>query len=302
MPHSGQGMSSPAYRVHSHALIGTFFDGNQNDKVSVIADYINFCISTCIPVKTVRKYPNSKPWITPQIKHCLKEKHKAFREKNWVNLKLANCNIKNEVLRAKLKYKDRLENEFSNINTMQVFQKVRTLTGCKFRNTSCANSAIDPALFVKEPNALYASFDNQDFSTECEKQFPPPDPDNPSPFNAEYVRCQLSRCKLGKAPGPDGISAQVLKNCAQELSPIFHLIFCEAYFTATIPSIWKMSIIIPVPKKPRPMELNHYRPVALTFIIMKCLEKLLLNTILPAVYNWTPSNLPIRLKGVQRML
>ncbi len=52
----------------------------------------------------------------------------------------------------------------------------------------------------------------------------------------------------------------------------------------TIPSIWKMSIIIPVPKKPRPTELNHYRPVALTSIIVKCLEKLLLKTILPAVY------------------
>ncbi len=98
------------------------------------------------------------------------------------------------------------------------------------------------------------------------------------------MRCQFSRCKLGKAPGPDGISAQVLKNCAQELSPIFHSLFSEVYFTATIPSIWKMSIIIPVPKKPRPTELNHYRPVALTSIIVKCLEKLLLKTILPAVY------------------
>ncbi|KAI2656564.1 RNA-directed DNA polymerase from mobile element jockey [Labeo rohita] len=46
---------------------------------------------------------------------------------------------------------------------------------------------------------------------------------------------------------------------------------------------WKTATIIPVPKKPCPSELNHYRPVALTSIIAKCLEKLVLNIILPVV-------------------
>ena len=68
-----------------------------------------------------------------------------------------------------------------------------------------------------------------------------------------------------------------------ELAPILHSLFCQSYRTATIPTLWKTATIIPVPKKPRPTELNHYRPIALTSIIMKCLEKLLLNTILPLV-------------------
>lgn len=92
---------------------------------------------------------------------------------------------------------------------------------------------------------------------------------------------QLSRCKVGKAPGPDGIPARVLKSCAMELSPILFSIFWESLRGAHIPTIWKTSIIIPVPKKPRPSELNHYRPIALTSIIMKCMEKLILQLILP---------------------
>ena len=40
-----------------------------------------------------------------------------------------------------------------------------------------------------------------------------------------------------------------------------------------------MSKIIPVPKKPIVKELNDLRPVALTSIIMKCLERLVLNHI-----------------------
>ncbi len=88
---------------------------------------------------------------------CKQYTSKQYKtNQNWVNLKLANRNIRNEVLRAKLKYKDRLENEFSNMNTKQAFQKVRSLAGCEFRTMSRANSAIDPAQFVKELNSFYA--------------------------------------------------------------------------------------------------------------------------------------------------
>ena len=75
----------------------------------------------------------------------------------------------------------------------------------------------------------------------------------------------------------------MLKTCAMELSPILHSLFCQSYRTATIPTLWKTATIIPVPKKPRSTEPNHYRPIALTSIIMKCLERLLLNIILPLV-------------------
>ena len=40
-----------------------------------------------------------------------------------------------------------------------------------------------------------------------------------------------------------------------------------------MPRAWKTSTIIPVPKKATPLQLNDYRPVALTPIIAKCFEK-----------------------------
>lgn len=91
----------------------------------------------------------------------------------------------------------------------------------------------------------------------------------------------LSRCKLGKALRPDNISGRVLKSCAQELSPIIHRLFLESFHITTIPTLWET--IIPIPKKPRPTELNHYRPIALTCILMKCLEKLILKAIVSSV-------------------
>ena len=45
--------------------------------------------------------------------------------------------------------------------------------------------------------------------------------------------------------------------------------------THIIPSIWKCSELLPVPKRPI-TQLNDFRPVALTSVVMKCLEKLIL--------------------------
>ena len=47
--------------------------------VSTITDYINFCRDTVIPVRTVRCYPNNKPWITSDIKDLLNQKKTAFQ-------------------------------------------------------------------------------------------------------------------------------------------------------------------------------------------------------------------------------
>ena len=200
-----------------------------------------------------------------------------------MSLKAANRRIKNDIFKAKLDYKHKLEAEFSTMNTKQAFQKVKTLTGGKPKST-CTES--DPETFTTALDKFYTRFDNQDFSPECQailRTLPPPDPEEPAPFTEEEVRHQLSRCKTCKAPGPDGIPARVLKTCAMELSPVLHSLFCQSYRTATIPTLWKTAVIVPVPKKPRPTELNHYCHIARTSIIMKCLEKLLLNIFLPLV-------------------
>ncbi|KAK1784187.1 hypothetical protein P4O66_003976 [Electrophorus voltai] len=74
--------------------------------------------------------------------------------------------------------------------------------------------------------------------------------------------------------GPDGICGRVLKACADQLAPVFTDIFNLSLTLGIVPSSFKRSTIVPVPKKPRPSDLNDYRPVALTSVVMKCFEKL----------------------------
>lgn len=87
----------------------TLSGGTLNEKVKVITDYIKFCISTTIPVKHIKKYPNSKPWITLHIIHSPREKQKAFQQKDWVSLKIKTREIRTEIFKAQLRYKEKLE-------------------------------------------------------------------------------------------------------------------------------------------------------------------------------------------------
>jgi hypothetical protein len=57
------------------------------------------------------------------------------------------------------------------------------------------------------------------------------------------------------------------------------------------PAVLKMSTIVPVAKKAKVTELNDYRPVALTSVIMKCFERL--------VKDHITSTLPVTLDPLQ---
>ncbi|KAL0194426.1 hypothetical protein M9458_012722, partial [Cirrhinus mrigala] len=81
---------------------------------------------------------------------------------------------------------------------------------------------------------------------------------------------------IRKAKGPDGVSPACLKACAVQLSSIFTLIFNRSLELCIVPSCFKCSTIIPVPKKPKTTGLNDYRPVALTSVVMKSFERLVL--------------------------
>ncbi|KAK1784826.1 hypothetical protein P4O66_003501 [Electrophorus voltai] len=99
------------------------------------------------------------------------------------------------------------------------------------------------------------------------------------------MRRVFKRVNTRKAAGPDCICSRVLKACGDQLALVFTNIFNLSLTPGIVPSIFKRSTIVPVPKKPRPSGLNDYCPVAFTSVVMKCLEKLIrdfITSLLPA--------------------
>ncbi|KAK3574278.1 hypothetical protein QTP86_004369 [Hemibagrus guttatus] len=93
------------------------------------------------------------------------------------------------------------------------------------------------------------------------------------------VRKTLCSVNPEKAAGPDNIPDRVLRECAEQLAEVFTDIFNISLSSAIVPTCLKTITIIPMLKKSPVSRLNDYRPVALTPIIMKCFERLIMKHI-----------------------
>ncbi len=51
-----------------------------DELTDVICSYVTFCEDMLIPVKSFKKFPNSKPWVTKSLKILLSKRNRAFKE------------------------------------------------------------------------------------------------------------------------------------------------------------------------------------------------------------------------------
>ena len=86
-----------------------------------------------------------------------------------------------------------------------------------------------------------------------------------------------------KAAGPDNICGMILKSCRKQLSYILATLFQLSINSHTVHRSWKTAKIVPVPKSSLAKCKNDLRPSALTPIVMKTCERIVLYHLLPQV-------------------
>ena len=69
----------------------------------------------------------------------------------------------------------------------------------------------------------------------------------------------LNGLNIHKAPGPDVLSARVLKECSSEIAPILTLIYNESLAQGTVPDDWRQANVAPVFKKGEKYNAANYR-------------------------------------------
>ena len=99
-------------------------------------------------------------------------------------------------------------------------------------------------------------------------------------FSVETVEKALLDVKPNKAAGPDGVESRIMKECAEELAPLLHQIYRKSLDEAEVPRLWKEAEIVPIHKGGSKAVMANFRPVALTSIMCKVLEKILCSAIL----------------------
>ena len=94
-------------------------------------------------------------------------------------------------------------------------------------------------------------------------------------ITVEDVREKLNGLNIGKSPGPDGVHPRMLKELASELCRPLEIIFSQSIIEGKLPDDWKKADITALHKKGDKHNPENYRPISLTSICSKILEKII---------------------------
>lgn len=108
--------------------------------------------------------------------------------------------------------------------------------------------------------------------------------DIPPPDYDEVVKA-VKRLKNNKAPGADGIPAELFKTGGEELLKRMHKLLCKIWSDERMPSDWNLSILCPIHKKGDSTVCANYRGISLLNISYKVLSSVLCERLKPIVNN-----------------
>ena len=212
--------------------------------------------------------------MTGEVHRLLRARNSAFRAGDEAALRAAKTNLKRGITKAKQQYGKKVEQRFSDSrDTRSLWKGIQIITDYKPRPQTCDNNIT----LLNNLNNFYGRYEAQNIIPA--QKTPPPPEDQVLSLSPASVRLALCRINSRKAGGPDNIPGRALKDCAVELTDVLTDIFNTSLSQAAVPTCFKKTTIIPVPKTSSPSCFNDYRPVALTPIIMKCFERLVMQHI-----------------------
>jgi len=91
------------------------------------------------------------------------------------------------------------------------------------------------------------------------------------------VFSELSTLNVRKACGPDGICPRLLKEGAEQLAAPLAALFNKSLAEGVLPKDWTSANITPIFKKGNKHLVSNYRPISLTCILVKVLERIIFN-------------------------
>ncbi|KAM9816502.1 uncharacterized protein ACBT44_010814 isoform 1-T1 [Syngnathus typhle] len=239
-----------------------------------VSSYIRKCIDDVTLSKSIVTRANRKPWLTGAVFRLLRARDKAFRAGDEAGLRTARADLSRGIKEAKRTFSCKITAHFKDSrDARSLWRGIQTSTDYK----PAPQSYEGDVRLLNDLNRFFARFDAQ--NSTCPLKATPPSHELPLCLSADSVRRALAAINIRKAAGPDNIPGRALKDCAGELTDVFMDIFNTSLQQAIVPSCFKAATIVPVPKKPAPSCFNDYRPVALTPIIMKYFERLVMEHI-----------------------
>ncbi|BHF80162.1 hypothetical protein SprV_0702328600 [Sparganum proliferum] len=262
-------------------------------------ELVHNLISNHCPIMR-RRLTNRPRWLTPSLKKEVNKKRKLWKRcladrtpESLSSYKLQRNRVKILIARDRKAFeKDLLNRAMVNPKVLYSYIRqstrnkdpiplLRTAEGMEISDDKDKAENLSQffrSVVASEP-AFFSPFCEDDETPTLEAVF----------FTEAIVRNELLNLKESTSPGPDAIPAKLLKELAPEMSKPLAVIFQTSFLTGCLPSDWKSATITPLFKGGSRASANNYRPVSLTSICCKIMEKIIKKALMQFLEHTTSS-------------
>ena len=268
------------------------FNGeNIDDIYNSFLNKLNTCLDKHIPLKNITVRPKDKAFMNNSIRKLMRKRNRLHRKAvktqnptHWTNYRYIRNRVIDEIRCSRDRYNKKLTSQIDKtIPPGKWWRIIKSLT--KLTNSykplppikSSGQTLFHPIEKANVLNNYFADISSLDDEPDIPLHGPGP-PNHMENFfiTDEEVLDQIKILNLNKPPGPDGISPVILKNISHSILKPLTKMFNLSLHMGELPSIWKISHITPVYKnKGSAQEVNNYRPISITSVICKILEKII---------------------------
>lgn len=260
-------------------------DMNTEESWNFLMQKINFCIEQYVPLKQSNKKFLKPKWMDQYCVKKVKKKYHAWKRFTFSHSYAAYqeyCRLRNDATKAvrfaKRKYHKGIADSVKN-SPKSFWSHVKEQTKSK----SSIGDLKDKDGIIKTEDKDKAEILNDFFASvftvEGDSELPQfehmVNEDFLSRINIipEKVLKQLKTLNTSKSCGPDNCHPFFLKECAEEIYLPLANIFGKSVSSGVVPNDWRQANITCIFKKGSKSEPGNYRPVSLTSVICKMLEK-----------------------------
>ena len=265
----------------------SFRDKSAHDMWDIFKNLLEKIVGQCIPFRAIRKGKRKPLWWTQEIGKKIGEKKKAFSKfkssEEEIDL-IRYRRVRDELNRIIKKSKRESE-----INLARTASKDPKTLFSYYKVSDRKNQdRIGPLRkdgVVVEKDEDMVELLNEQFSSVFTKEILGSlhidssigDVEALEHINIdpEIIRKSILELNICKATGPDGIHARILREGIDSITEALRQIFKRSLNFTEIPQDWKLANVVPIFKKGRKDDVSNYRPVSLTSIVCKILEKVI---------------------------
>ncbi|GFW68989.1 probable RNA-directed DNA polymerase from transposon BS [Trichonephila clavipes] len=239
-------------------------------------------------IENLEKISSRAPWWTAACGHLRAKKRKLlnkarknFKEEDWIKYKEVSAKLKRTIKACKENF---WHKTCEKISSKVLFKIIRIIKNRTNPNYSSFNIIENNGTILtneqSQANCFLQYYAKQHNDSIPNISIPDNSQDINKPFSLKELEIAISHQK-NSSPGHDKISLQSMNHLPIKAINLLLKSFNDSWFSSQIPKDWTHAIILPFIKPHKnPKEVLSYRPISLTSVIAKLLERMILHRML----------------------